>query len=118
MCNINNKLEQKIKTMNESNKLKGGKADKLTPVDIAKKFDVTLSKIQTQIRKGIKVEMEHTNDREKAREIATDHVSEFADYYDRLKDMEKKADNYWKAKGVDENIKSFIKRLIRESLTK
>jgi hypothetical protein len=109
---------EKIENMNESNKLKGGKADKLTPEDIAKKFKVTTSKIQAQIRKGIKVEMEHTKDREKAREIATDHVSEFADYYDRIKKMEDKASNYWKAKDVTENTKSLIKRLIRENLTK
>jgi hypothetical protein len=111
-------VDESTEIMNESNKLKGGKSDKLTPEDIAKKFKVTLSKIQAQIRKGIKVEMEHTNDREKAKEIATDHVSEFADYYDRLKKMEDKASNYWKAKGISEDSKSLIKRLIRENLTK
>ena len=104
--------------LTESNKLKGGKADKVTPEDIAKKFKVSISRIHAQIRKGIKVEMEHTNDREKAKEIATDHVSEFADYYDRLNKMEDKADKYWKAKGVTESTKSLIKRLIRENLTK
>ena len=109
-------LHANVDDVNESNKLKGGKADKLTPEDIAKKFKVTTSKIQAQIRKGIKVEMEHTKDREKAREIATDHVSEFADYYDRIKKMEDKASNYWKAKDVTESTKSLIKRLIRENL--
>ena len=109
-------LHANVDDVNESNKLKGGKADKLTPEDIAKKFKVTISKIQAQIRKGIKVEMEHTKDREKAREIATDHVSEFADYYDRIKKMEDKASNYWKAKDVTESTKSLIKRLIREEL--
>jgi hypothetical protein len=104
--------------LTESNKLKGGKADKLTPEDIAKKFKVSISRIHAQIRKGIEVESEHTKDREKAREIATDHVSEFADYYDRLKKMEDKASNYWKAKGITEDSKSLIKRLIRENLTK
>lgn len=113
-----NQSIEKMENINESNKLKGGKSDKLSQEDIAKKFHVTLSKIKTQINKGIKIEMEHTNDREKAREIATDHVSEYADYYDRLKDMEKKADNYWKAKGISEDSKSLIKRLIRENLTK
>ena len=104
--------------LTESNKLKGGKADKLTPADIAKKFKVSLSRIHAQIHKGIEVESEHTKDREKAKEIATDHVSEFADYYDRLNKMEDKADKYWKAKGVTESTKSLIKRLIRENLTK
>jgi hypothetical protein len=32
--------------------------------------------------------------------------------------METKADKYWKAKGINEDSKSFIKRLIRENLTK
>jgi hypothetical protein len=110
-------VDESVK-LTETNKLKGGKADKLTPEDIAKKFKVSISRIHAQIRKGIKVEMEHTNDREKAKEIATDHVSEFADYYDRLNKMEDKADKYWKAKGVTESTKSLIKRLIRENLTK
>lgn len=111
-------LYANVDEVNESNKLKGGKSDKLTPEDIAKKFKISISKVQAQIRKGIKVESEHTNDREKAREIATDHVSEFADYYDRLEKMEDKASSYWKAKNITENTKSLIKRLIRENLTK
>jgi translation initiation factor 2 alpha subunit (eIF-2alpha) len=60
--------------------------------------------------------MEHTNDKEKATEIATDHVSEFPDYYDRLDKMEKKADKEWKSSDVSENTKTLIKRLIRENL--
>ena len=113
---LHTNVDESTENINESNKLKGGKADKLKPENIAKKFKLTLSKIQAQIRKGIKVEMEHTNDREKAREIATDHVSEFADYYDRLEKMEDKASSYWKAKGITEDSKSLIKRLIRENL--
>ena len=100
------------------NKLKGGKSDKLSLKDIADKFDVPVTSIKKQIEKGIKVEMEHTSDKEKAREIATDHVSEFADYYDRLDKMENKASKDWKVKDVTENTKSLIKRLIRENLTK
>ena len=100
------------------NKLVGGKSDKLTLKDIAKKFDVSLSDIEAQIKKGIEVESEHTSDKEKATEIATDHVSEFADYYDRLEKMETKASKDWKVKDVTENTKSLIKRLIRENLIK
>jgi len=40
--------------------------------------------------------------REKAKEIATDHVSEFPDYYNRLDKMEKQAEKYW---GKKENKK-------------
>lgn len=95
------------------NTLKGGKADKLSLKQIADKFDVSVDKIKAQIQKGIGVEMEHTNDKEKATEIATDHVSEFPDYYDRLEKMEKKADKEWE---VSESTKSMIKRLIRENV--
>ena len=102
--------------VDESNKLKGGKADKLTPADIAKKFKVSIEKIEAQINKGVTIEMEHTNDKEKATEIATDHVSEFADYYDRLEKMENNASKDWKMTDVTENTKTFIKRLIRENL--
>ena len=100
------------------NKLVGGKSDNLSLQDIADKFKVPVTQIQSQIQKGIQVEMEHTNDKEKATEIATDHVSEFADYYNRLDKMENKASKDWKVKDVTENTKSLIKRLIRENLTK
>lgn len=43
-----------------------------------------------QLRKGIKVEMEHTADRAVAKEIAQDHLAEDPKYYDHLKEMEKK----------------------------
>lgn len=98
------------------NTLKGGKSDKLSTKQIADKFNVSVEKIEAQIKKGVGVEMEHTNDKEKATEIATDHVSEFPDYYDRLGKMEKKADKDWKTSEVTENTKSLIKRLIRENL--
>lgn len=100
------------------NKLVGGKSDKLSIKDIAKKFDVSVSEIQAQIQKGIEIESEHTSDKEKATEIATDHVSEFPDYYDRLNKMEKKAEKELKVKEITENTKKLIKRLIRENLTK
>ena len=103
-------------SMNEENKLKGGKADKLTPKDIAKKFDVSVKDIEKQIEKGKKVESEHTDDEEKQLEIASDHISEFPDYYDRLDKMEKAASKHWKEHEVTENTKSLIKRLIRENL--
>jgi cytochrome P450 len=92
------------------NKLVGGKADNLTLQDIANKFDVPLSDIQNQMKKGLGVEMEHTNDREKATEIVMDHLTEFPDYYDRLIKMEKEP--------TTEDTKSLIKRLIRENLFK
>ncbi len=103
-------------SVTEANTLKGGKSDKLSLKDIADKFNISVDSIKAQIQKGISVEMEHTNDKEKATEIATDHVSEFPDYYDRLGKMEKKASNDWKTSDVTENTKTFIKRLLRENL--
>jgi len=95
------------------NTIKGGKADKMTAKDIAKKFNVSLEKIEAQIKKGVEIEKEHTNDKEKATEIAMDHVTEFPDYYDRIEKMEKDAKEKWE---VNESTKSMIKRLIRENI--
>jgi len=41
-----------------------------------------------QLAAGIKVEMEHTDDPAKAKEIAKDHLEEGSDYYTRLAEME------------------------------
>lgn len=44
---------------------------------------------QEQLAAGIKVEMEHTTDKDIATEIAMDHLSEDPDYYKKLKAIEK-----------------------------
>src|SRR6056297_958240 len=44
-----------------------------------------------QLRKGIKVEKEHTPAKPVAKEIAKDHLEEIPDYYDRLAEMEAEA---------------------------
>ncbi len=98
------------------NTIKGGKADKMTPQDIANKFKVSVSDIEAQLKKGIESESEHTEDKEKAREIAMDHLTEFPDYYDRLDDMENKASKELKTSEMNENSKILIKRLLRENL--
>lgn len=56
--------------------------------EIAHKHGVELSVIEDQIRKGMKVEAEHTDDPKLQNEIARDHLNELPDYYDRLADME------------------------------
>lgn len=38
----------------------------------------------SQLKKGVEVEMEHTNDRRVALKIAMDHVKEDPNYYDKL----------------------------------
>ena len=105
-----------VKTENMENKLKGGKADKMSPKDIADKFDVTTKMVKDQINKGKKIESEHTDDKEKQTEIAEDHVSEFPDYYDRIEKMEKEAKKYWGKKEKTNESKTLIKKLLRENL--
>jgi hypothetical protein len=103
---------------NESeNKIVGGKADKLSLEDIAKKFDVTVNYLNQQIEKGVKVEIEHTKDEEKAREIAMDHLSEFPDYYERLEKLETQAKKDWgESEKKSLTSEGLVKRLVRQKL--
>jgi hypothetical protein len=59
-------------------KLEGGLADNKSPDD----FD------QKALAKGVKVEMEHTNNHNIAKEIAMDHLTEDSKYYDKLELIE------------------------------
>ena len=59
-----------------------------TPLEISNKHGVSLQSIENQLAMGIKVELEHTTDREAAREIALDHLNEMPNYYSKLLDME------------------------------
>lgn len=69
------------KVSGQDDKIPGGKADKLDYSE----FD------PEELAMGIKVELEHTDDVEIAREIATDHLEEIPDYYTLLKKMEEEA---------------------------
>jgi hypothetical protein len=96
-------IVNKVPTVREK-VLKGGKTYKMTSLDIAKKHannDSTDSKtkdkiekihneLKSQSNKGIKTEMEHTKDKDRAKEIAMDHLSENPKYYDKLKKIETK----------------------------
>lgn len=99
-------------------KIKGGLSDNLTLKDIAKKFDKNktvnefLKTLKKELEMGIKVELEHTKDKGKAKEIAMDHLSEIPDYYTRLKKMEKSANKKWGT------IKEFINIKVKEELKK
>ena len=107
-CGNNN-----LKNENMKDKIKGGLADKLTKKDIANKFQITIEEINEQLKMGVKVEMEHTNDKKLSKEITMDHLSEIPDYYTRLDKMEKEAKEYWKNK-----TKETINESIREKLMK
>jgi len=65
--------------------MKGGKADKLTLPQIAKKHKVSIEDLTSQLKLGVKTEMEHTNNKSKAKEIAMDHLAENPKYYTKLK---------------------------------
>lgn len=67
-----------IRTAKYRDQLNGGKADKKIPSDFPKK----------DIEKGHRVEFEHTNDPNIAKEIAIDHLEEHKDYYAGLEHME------------------------------
>lgn len=75
----------------DEDSLEDGNAAGMTVEDIAKKHGVAVKQIEDQVEIGKKIEMEHTNDEREAEIIALDHLSEFADYYDRLVKMEEEA---------------------------
>lgn len=60
-------------------KLPGGLADDMSPESFNR----------TQLKKGMKHELEHTNDPEIALEIAMDHLAEDPNYYKKLDKVEK-----------------------------
>jgi hypothetical protein len=52
---------------------------------LAKKHDVSVEDLKKQLDMGVEVEKEHTDDEEKARSIAMDHLEEVPNYYSKLK---------------------------------
>jgi len=74
-------IEEKWTGVSED-KLPGGKGDKASP----KGFD------PKQIKKGLKVEREHTDDPETALEIVLDHLTEDPKYYDKLEKVDPHGD--------------------------
>lgn len=66
----------------------GGLSSNYTINDISKKHKVKLSDIQNQLKMGINVEKEHTNNKKIAKEIALDHIFEDPKYYTKLKKIE------------------------------
>lgn len=82
----------------------GGLADEADPSD----FD------QEQLKMGIEAELEHTNDRQMALEIAMDHLKEDPKYYTKLKKIEESHWNQRKTsngkKAVDKEYKQHKKR--------
>lgn len=69
----------------ENDYIGGGKSDHLKIKDIAKKHNLEVSDIKKELNIGIKVEKEHTDSIDIAKEIAMDHIYEFPDYYTNKK---------------------------------
>jgi len=66
----------------------GGLSQNKTLKDISKHHNTPLSNLLIQLTKGINVELEHTTDKEIAKEIAMDHLWEDPIYYDKLSNIE------------------------------
>lgn len=80
----------KYKQSFKEEKIEGGKAYKMSLGDIAHKFKVDIEVLTDQLLQGVKVEMEHTKDKQMAKEIAMDHLAEDPKYYTKLKKIESK----------------------------
>lgn len=72
---------------------KGGIANGMSAQDLADHHKLPLQDIESALSAGQKVEMEHTNDKDKAYEIAKDHIYEDPKYYEKLAKIEE-ADFY------------------------
>lgn len=86
-----NKIDNYLKILNEGS-------------EIGKHNDISDSKFNSkELKMGIEIEKEHTDDPAIAKKIAKDHLFEFPDYYTRLKKMEDEAKKHWK-KPKDEDV--------------
>ena len=76
---------------------------------------------KTQLKIGAMVELEHTNDKMKAIEIAKDHLKEDPQYYTKLYQAglvdEPKAIAYIKKQGVEESAKMKFDRILSEEIS-
>ena len=75
----------------EEDEIEKGISEEKTPKEIADHHGVSFEKILEQLKIGVQVEYEHTDDTIEARRIALDHLMEIPDYYTRLAKMEAEA---------------------------
>lgn len=86
------KLIYELKKADDNNEIEDRISEsKPTPASLAKKHGVSIGLIRKQLKIGTGIEGEHTKSKKRARKIAMDHEAEIADYYTRLKRMEKQA---------------------------
>lgn len=57
-----------------------------TTRQLAKKYNVSIAEVNRQLAKAIKIEHEHTKNKQVAEKIAIDHLLERFDYYKKFKD--------------------------------
>lgn len=77
--NMDKAVANKIEIHGNPNILVGGKGDHLKPSDVSQK----------EFKKGLKVEREHTRNKDIASEIALDHLAEDPEYYTHLESIHK-----------------------------
>lgn len=77
------------KSSNTEELIPGGVSANKTNKDLADKYKVDVESINRKLEEGCKVEMEHTNSEQIAKEIAMDHLYEDIDYYEKLATIEK-----------------------------
>ena len=80
----------KMAKKNESVTVKDLDAPTLSIPELAEKYNVDQKEVLTQVKKGVKVEAEHTTDFDVALEIALDHLNEDLYYYDKLEKVEER----------------------------
>jgi hypothetical protein len=81
-------IGEELASIKKEDLIPGGLGDNMSIADVAKKHNVQPQHIADQLKKGIHVEHEHTNDVRKAAEIAMDHLVEDPDYYTKLKTID------------------------------
>jgi hypothetical protein len=89
------RIEGVIKEVEDN--IPGGLAKGMTLNDIAEKHGMSVDMLVAEFKKGIQTEMEHTTDREMAKEITLDHLFEDPQYYTKLATVEEYVDD----KGVE-----------------
>jgi hypothetical protein len=120
----------KYKQSFKEEKIEGGLADGKTFMDVVKKHSKGDSvdpstkkkikdifrKIKIQLNKGIKVEMEHTKSRIKAKEIAMDHLWEDPKYYDKLEKIESKEGKDKKYLDIEDMVPELRRQLNKNTM--
>jgi hypothetical protein len=99
--------------LENKDRIPGGLAKGMSVEDLAKRHKVGVEEIEKALRKGVKVESEHTSDEKIAREIAMDHVYEDLKYYDKLKKAHIKEQSY-----IIYRRNNITKKIIQEAVTK